>query len=92
MTEPAAITAGQLRSIIERLERLEEDKKALSEDMKQVMGEAKANGFDPKILRKVLKIRKMEDADRQEQNAILGLYLQALGMDSEPGEAEAAVI
>lgn len=71
--------AGQLQSLIERIERLEEEKKAIAEDMKEVFAEAKANGFDPKIMRQVLKIRKMEKADRQELEAMVDLYLSALG-------------
>ena len=73
-------TADQLKSIIERIERLEEEKKALSEDIREVYGEAKANGFDAKVLRKVVALRKQELAERQEQDAILETYLSALGM------------
>ena len=73
-------TAGQLKSIIERIERLEEEKKALSEDIRDVYGEAKANGFDAKILRKVVALRKQELSERQEQDALLETYLSALGM------------
>ncbi len=75
-----AATAGQLKSIIERIERLEEEKKALSEDIKEVYAEAKANGFDTKVLRKVISIRKQDPSDRKEQDAILELYLSAIGM------------
>ena len=71
--------AGQLQSFVERIERLEEDKKAIAADMKEVFAEAKANGFDLKIIRQVLKIRQMEKSDRQEQEAMLDLYLTALG-------------
>ena len=69
-----------LRSFIERIERLEEEKKALSDDIKEVYSEAKGTGFDTKIMRQVVKLRKMESADRQEQEAVLDLYLSALGM------------
>ena len=79
-TVPAGIAAGQLRSLIERIERLEEEKKALADDIKEVFAEAKANGFDTKTMRQVIKIRKMESAERQEQEAMLDLYLHALGM------------
>ena len=79
MADGGAVAAGQLRSLIERIERLEEEKKALSEDIKEVYGEAKANGFDPKIMRQVVRIRKMDRSDRQEQEALLDLYLEALG-------------
>ena len=70
---------GRLRTIIERLERLEEDKSAIMEDMKEVFAEAKGEGYDVKILRKVLRLRKQDKAKRQEEEAILDLYLSALG-------------
>lgn len=73
-------TAGQLKSIIERIERLEEEKKALSEDIRDVFAEAKATGFDPKILRKIVSLRKQDLAERQEQDALLETYMSALGM------------
>jgi uncharacterized protein (UPF0335 family) len=69
-----------LRSFIERIERLEEEKKALSDDIKEVYSEAKGTGFDTKVMRQVVRLRKMESADRQEQEAMLDLYLSALGM------------
>lgn len=71
---------GQLRSFIERIERLEEEKKAIAADIKEVYGEAKATGFDTKIMRKVVSLRKKDVAERQEEEAILDLYLSALGM------------
>lgn len=71
--------AGRLRTIIERLERLEEDRKAVVLDMKEVFAEAKGEGFDVKILRKVLKIRAQDRASRQEEEAVLDIYLAALG-------------
>ncbi|MCP5432903.1 MAG: DUF2312 domain-containing protein [Alphaproteobacteria bacterium] len=77
---PAAVSAGQLRSLIERIERLEEEKRALAGDIKEVFAEAKANGFDAKIMRQVIKIRRMESAEREETEAVLDLYLEALGM------------
>lgn len=70
----------QLKSFIERLERLEEEKKAIADDIKDVFAEAKGNGFDVKALRSVLKIRKMDKDERSEQEAILETYLSALGM------------
>ena len=70
---------GQLKSIIERIERLEEEKKEVSEQIKEVFAEAKGNGFDVKILRKVVRLRKQDRAQRQEEDAILELYLSALG-------------
>ncbi len=74
------VSAGQLQSIIERIERLEEEKAALAADIRDIYAEAKANGFDPKVLRQVLKIRRMDKADRDEQEALLDTYLHALGM------------
>ena len=70
---------GRLRSIIERIERLEEDKAAIMADQKEVFAEAKGEGYDVKILRKVVRIRKQDKAKRQEEDAILDLYLSALG-------------
>ena len=70
---------GRLRTVIERLERLEEDKAAVMADMKEVFAEAKGEGYDVKILRKVVRIRKQDKAKRQEEEAILDLYLSAIG-------------
>lgn len=72
---------GQLKSIVERVERLEEDKKAVADDIKQVYAEAKANGFDTKILRKVIAARKKDAREREEEAAIMELYYRALGME-----------
>lgn len=80
MEDVGGVAADQLRSIVERVERLEEEKQAIAEDIKEVYAEAKANGFDTKTLRKVISLRKVEAAERQEQEAILDLYMQALGM------------
>ncbi|MCL5778196.1 DUF2312 domain-containing protein [Limibaculum sp. FT325] len=74
------VAAGQLRAIIERIERLEEEKKEVAEQIKEVYAEAKANGFDAKILRKVVSLRKKPVEERQEEEAVLELYLAALGM------------
>jgi uncharacterized protein (UPF0335 family) len=74
------VAAEQLRSIVERIERLEEEKKALAEDIKDVYAEAKGNGFDVKILRKIISRRKRDQADIDEEETILELYLRALGM------------
>lgn len=74
-----AAAQGRLTSIIERLERLEEDKQAVMIDMKEVFAEAKGEGYDVKVLRKVLRLRKQDRAKRQEEEAILDLYLSALG-------------
>lgn len=70
---------GRLLSIIQRLERLDEDREAIMADMKEVFGEARGEGYDVKILRKVLRIRKQDRAKRQEEEAILELYLTTLG-------------
>ncbi|MGH6871445.1 MAG: DUF2312 domain-containing protein [Rhizomicrobium sp.] len=69
-----------LKSFIERIERLEEEKAALATDIREVYSEAKGQGFDTKIMRKVVGLRKLDTADRQEQDAILDLYMSALGM------------
>ncbi|MDB5453790.1 MAG: hypothetical protein JWO33_2368 [Caulobacteraceae bacterium] len=70
---------GQLKSIIERIERLEIEKSEIAEQIKEVFAEAKGNGFDVKILRKVIRIRKQDRAKRMEEDAILDLYLSAIG-------------
>lgn len=80
-TKPS-FAAGQLKSLIERIERLEEEKAALTTDIGEVYNEAKGHGFDTKIMRKVVALRKLDKADRQEQESILDLYLAALGMQS----------
>ncbi len=70
---------SQLRSVIDRAERLEVEKAEIAEQIKEVLAEAKGNGFDVKAIRKVLKLRKIDRAKRQEEEAILDLYLSALG-------------
>jgi len=75
------VNAGHLRAFVERIERLEEEKRALSDDIKDVYGEAKANGFDVKIMRKIVSIRKQDRDKRIEEETILDLYLAALGMN-----------
>jgi uncharacterized protein (UPF0335 family) len=74
------IAKDQLRSIVERIEKLEEEKRAIADDIKDVYGEAKANGFDTKVLRQVVRIRRQDKAEVAEQDAIRDLYLNALGM------------
>ena len=71
---------GQLKAIIERIEKLEEEKKTISDDIKDVYGEAKGNGFDVKALRTIIRMRKQDADERQEQETILETYMQALGM------------
>jgi len=74
-------TSGRiLKSIVERIERLEEEKKTVADDIKEVYAEAKGNGFDTKVLRKVIAIRKRDANERAEEEAILELYLSALGI------------
>ncbi|MFZ8951867.1 MAG: DUF2312 domain-containing protein [Alphaproteobacteria bacterium] len=80
MTDVGGITAEQLRSYIERIERLEEEKAAIAADVREVYAEAKSNGFDVKIMRQVLRLRKLDHDDRSEQEALLDLYKRALGM------------
>jgi uncharacterized protein (UPF0335 family) len=75
-----AVAADELRLLIERAERLEEEKKGISDDIKDVMAEAKGRGYDPKAIRKILMIRKKRKEEYQEEEAILEVYLQALGM------------
>ncbi|MCA3573709.1 MAG: DUF2312 domain-containing protein [Aestuariivirga sp.] len=88
---PASKTSfahGQLKSIVERIERLEEEKKTIAADIKEVYAEAKANGFDTKILRKVISLRKKEASEREEEQSMLDVYMAALGMI--PGEEDEA--
>ena len=75
-----ASSQAQLRQYIEQIERLEEEKKALSADIRDKFLEAKANGFDPKIMKKVISLRKRSKSERQEEDAVLETYLHALGM------------
>jgi uncharacterized protein (UPF0335 family) len=77
----SAVAAEELKQFVERIERLEEEKKALADDIKEVFSELKGRGYDAAIMRMVLKIRKTDRAERQEQEAILDLYLKALGID-----------
>ncbi len=80
MAEVGGIAAERLRSYIERIERLEEEKAALAADIREVFAEAKSDGFDSKVMRQVVRLRKMELSDREEQEHILDLYKRALGM------------
>ena len=75
------IAADRLRSIVERIERLEEERKALSGDIKDIYAEAKSAGFDPKVLRALIALRKKEPAEVQEQETLLDVYRRALGMN-----------
>ena len=73
------VAAGQLRAFIERIERLEEEKQTIADDIKDVYAEAKGTGFDTKAVRTIIRLRKKDQAERQEEEAILDLYLSALG-------------
>jgi len=79
-TNPGGVAADQLRAFVERIERLEEEKQAITDDIKDVYGEAKGTGFDTKILRQIIRLRKQDAGERQEQEALLDLYMHALGM------------
>lgn len=80
MSEPN-VAADQLLLLIERIERLEEEKKGIGDDIKDVYLEAKATGYDVKIMRQIIRLRKMAPHDRQEMEAVLQTYLAALGME-----------
>ena len=88
MSDAHGVARDQLRAFVERIERLEEEKKTIADDIKDVYGEAKGTGLDTKILRKVIQIRKQDKDERMEQEAILDTYLQALGMIELPPDAE----
>lgn len=80
MAKVGNIAGDQLRSFIERIERLEEDKATVLDDIRDVFAEAKGNGFDTKTMRKILKLRKMKPQERNEEEHMLDIYLRALGM------------
>ena len=80
MAKTGGIAAERLQQIVARIERLEEEKKAIADDIKEVYAEAKGAGFDTKILRQVVRLRKMDRAEWQEHEALLDLYLEAVGM------------
>lgn len=86
MVKVGGISAEHLKSYIERIERLEEEKAGLADDIRDVFAEAKGTGYDVKTMRQVLKLRKMEPADRDEQESMLDLYKRALGMLPELDE------
>jgi uncharacterized protein (UPF0335 family) len=75
------VAAGQLRAFIERVERLEEEKQSLADDIKDVYAEMKGTGFDTKAVRTIIRLRKKDQAERQEEEAMLDLYKSALGME-----------
>lgn len=80
MTHAGGVAADQLRAFIERIERLEEEKKVIADDIKDIYAEAKGNGFDVKVMRKIISLRKRKPHEREEEESILDLYLHALGM------------
>jgi uncharacterized protein (UPF0335 family) len=80
MDQPTGFAREQLRAIVERIERLEEEKAALAGDIREVYAEAKSHGFDIKTLRRVIHLRKQDATERQEQEALLDVYMNALGM------------
>lgn len=75
-----SVAQDQIRAFVERIERMEEEKRAIADDIKEIYAEAKGNGFDTKVLRQVVKIRKQDHSERMEQEALLELYMAALGM------------
>jgi uncharacterized protein (UPF0335 family) len=79
-TKTGGIAADRLRSIVERIERLEEERKALSGDIRDIYAEAKSAGFDVKVLRQLIRVRRQEPADVEEQESLLDVYRRALGM------------
>lgn len=84
MSDVGGVAADQLRSLVERIERLSEEKKALADDIAEVYSQARSQGFDAKILRKVIARRKRDAAELQEEDAIFSLYLEALAFDKTP--------
>ncbi len=90
MADVHSVARDQLRSFIERVERLTEEKQTIADDIKDVFAEAKSVGFDPKILKKVIAIRKQDKDERAEEEAVLSTYLVALGMQPDLFDREAA--
>ncbi|MBS7804921.1 DUF2312 domain-containing protein [Rhizobiales bacterium TNE-4] len=82
MVDTNSVAAGELKAFIERIERLEEEKKALAGDLRDVYTEAKSQGFDTKVMRKIVALRRRDHAERKEEEAIMDLYLEALGMQA----------
>ena len=92
MPDVGGIAGERLKSLIERIERLEEEKRALGEDIKEVYAEAKGDGFDPKIMRQIIRIRRRDRDDLDEEESLLEIYKRALGMlpgfDEQPRAAD----
>jgi uncharacterized protein (UPF0335 family) len=87
MPDIGGIAGERLKSFIERIERLEEEKRALAADVKEVYGEAKGNGFDTKIMRQLIRLRRLDKDDLDEQETLLDIYKRALGMLPDSGDA-----
>ncbi|GGF88697.1 MULTISPECIES: DUF2312 domain-containing protein [Rhizobium] len=88
MSDAHGVARDQLRAFVERIERLEEEKKTIADDIKDVYGEAKSMGYDTKIMKKVIALRKKDDQERMEEDLILDTYLSALGMIPGAGTEE----
>ncbi|HVC57289.1 MAG TPA: DUF2312 domain-containing protein [Stellaceae bacterium] len=89
MSDVGGIAGERLRSLIERIERLEEERRTLAVDIKEVYAEAKGGGFDTKIMRQIIRLRRMDKDDRDEQETLLDIYMRALGMLPEAASAAA---
>ena len=92
MADVGGVAGDRLRAFIERIERLEEERIALGDDLREVYAEAKATGFDPKIMRQIVRLRKMESSDREEQEYLLDTYKAALGMIALPLGSDKSVV
>jgi len=90
MANVGGIAGDRLRSFIERIERLEDERRALGEDIREVYSEAKGAGFDVKIMRQIVHIRKLDQNERDEQEVLLETYMAALGMTEDSGKQRAA--
>jgi uncharacterized protein (UPF0335 family) len=90
MPEIGGIAGEALKSVVERIERLDEEKRALSEDIKEIYAQARGSGFEPKIIRQIIKIRRMDKDKLDEEESLLELYKRALGMLPESEAARAA--
>lgn len=90
MAASDSVAQDQLKAFVERIERMEEEKQAIASDIKDIYAEAKASGFDTKVLRQIVRIRKQDHNERMEQEALLELYMTALGMQVAPRESETA--
>ena len=85
------VTNNQIKALVERIEKLEEEKAAIADDIKEVYLEAKSNGFDPKIIKKIVALRKQDAAKRAEEQALLAVYMDALGMLADTPLGKAAM-